>query len=168
MNASRVKQIRNQLLARLDRLQGTASRTVSDMKNNGVHSADPIDHAALEHDRQVELTIRGREWNAIQEIQETIRRMDQGLFGTCVICGSTIAERRLLAEPTTRLCRDCQELAELHIGSNGDSSRILSRSRTASDSRRVPRGEGTPETGKPGPGGPGRSKDRSGLGGNAG
>lgn len=168
MNASRIKRIRNQLLARLERLQGIASRTVSDMKNNGEHCADPIDHAALEHDRQVELTIRGKEWNAIQEIRETIRRMDQGLFGTCVICGATIAERRLLAEPTTRLCRDCQELAETHIGLNGDSSRILPLSRSESNSRRVARGEGMPETGKPGPGGPARAKDRSGLGGNAG
>lgn len=168
MNTHRMNRIRQQLICRLDRLQGTACRTVSDMKNSGEHCADPMDHAALEHDRQVELTIRGREWNAILEIQEAIRRMDQGLFGTCVICGSTIAERRLLAEPTTRLCRDCQELAESHIGSNGGSSQRASLSRATYSARRVTRREEMPGTGKSGLEDPARAGDRGGLEGNAG
>ncbi|NPU84551.1 MAG: RNA polymerase-binding protein DksA [Syntrophaceae bacterium] len=112
MNTDFRNRIRQTLASRLEALQGTACRTVSAMKDGAEPCADPMDHAILEHDRQVELTIRGHERSVIRNIQEALRRIDRGLFGICVVCGSSIGERRLLAEPTTRLCRSCRELEE--------------------------------------------------------
>ncbi len=116
MNTRQMKRIRGMLVQRLEALQGTAGRTVSSLAKDGGPCADWMDHAALEHDRQVELAIRGRERDAAQEIRQAIRRIDQGLFGVCLVCGASIAEKRLVAEPTTRLCRSCQELEEMGDG----------------------------------------------------
>jgi DnaK suppressor protein len=38
--------------------------------------------------------------------------MDEGTYGRCSNCGSTISIQRLQAIPWARYCIDCQELAE--------------------------------------------------------
>jgi RNA polymerase-binding transcription factor DksA len=105
---------------------GNRHRAVTDMKNNNGNTGRPMEHAALEHDRQVELTF-AEEWNAIQESRKP-SAMDHGLFGTCVICGSSIATEAC-CRTDDGLCRDCQELAESHFGRTGVFTKsILSRS----------------------------------------
>jgi len=41
------------------------------------------------------------------EIEATLRRLDQGLHGTCAVCGDEIAAERLDALPATHTCVRC-------------------------------------------------------------
>ncbi len=41
-------------------------------------------------------------------MQEAIKRMDDGVFGICDVCGGPISEKRLMARPVTTLCIDCK------------------------------------------------------------
>ena len=75
--------------------------------------ADVLDQAAAEHDRTVELMIRGRESEQIREIQEAIRRIDQGRFGVCDRCGRAISPKRLRLAPLSRLCTSCKQESEM-------------------------------------------------------
>jgi len=104
--------IRTELVGRLRQLRGMASHTVSGMKNDRENPADIIDLASLEESRRVELAIRGRERETIQDIENAIARIDSGEFGTCEECGGAITIGRLLAKPTTTYCRTCQEKRE--------------------------------------------------------
>lgn len=40
----------------------------------------------------------------LEDIDEALRRIDQGSYGTCDECGKPIAEERLEAKPWARLC----------------------------------------------------------------
>lgn len=42
----------------------------------------------------------------ITELEAALRRLDDGRYGTCEVCGSPIAEARLEARPWTRFCID--------------------------------------------------------------
>jgi len=41
-------------------------------------------------------------------MQEAIKRIDDGIFGICEVCGGPISEKRLIAQPVTTLCIDCK------------------------------------------------------------
>ena len=43
----------------------------------------------------------------IHELQEALKRMDQGDYGTCATCGEWIAYARLVEQPEARVCGGC-------------------------------------------------------------
>lgn len=112
MQAEKINYFRNLLLIRMIALENAAGKTIAGMKTSTGKCADSLDMAAVEFDRQIELSMRGRERGVISEIRATLWRIDQGLFGLCDSCGGVISEKRLLARPTSRHCRDCQERRE--------------------------------------------------------
>lgn len=73
---------------------------------------DPNDRASLESDRNFELRIRDRERKLIIKMQEAIKRIDDGTFGLCELCGGPISEKRLMARPVTTLCIHCKTKQE--------------------------------------------------------
>lgn len=42
----------------------------------------------------------------IAEVEAALRRLDEGRYGSCEVCGCRIAEGRLEARPWTRFCID--------------------------------------------------------------
>lgn len=56
------------------------------------------DEAAVQAD-----AIEGR----LTAIDEALERIDAGGYGTCLVCGSEIADVRLETLPATALCRSC-------------------------------------------------------------
>ena len=42
----------------------------------------------------------------LDEIDAAIRRISDGVYGRCEVCGESISEARLLARPTARTCID--------------------------------------------------------------
>jgi DnaK suppressor protein len=46
------------------------------------------------------------------KMQEAIKRIDDGIFGICEVCGGQISEKRLIARPVTTLCIDCKTKQE--------------------------------------------------------
>jgi DnaK suppressor protein len=47
------------------------------------------------------------------QLDEALRRLDEGLYGICADCGEPIGEARLKALPFARRCVACQEQAEV-------------------------------------------------------
>ncbi len=45
--------------------------------------------------------------DSLGEIDDALRKMDAGTYGTCEGCGQPIAPARLEAKPTARFCIDC-------------------------------------------------------------
>jgi len=48
----------------------------------------------------------------LNDINEAIKRIDQGTYGQCTNCGKPIAPARLDARPESTLCMDCQQKHE--------------------------------------------------------
>jgi DnaK suppressor protein len=109
MKPEKIEFFRYMLGQKINELLGEAGKTVSEM-TSGVKEnyPDPNDRASLESDRNFELRIRDRERKLIMKMQEAIKRMDDGVFGICEVCGGPISEKRLMARPVTTLCIDCK------------------------------------------------------------
>jgi DnaK suppressor protein len=103
---------RHLLTQKMNELLDEAEKTVSDMTTGKENFPDPNDRATLESDRNFELRIRDRERKLLVKIQEAIKRIDDGVFGMCEVCGGPISEKRLMARPVTTLCIDCKTKQE--------------------------------------------------------
>jgi DnaK suppressor protein len=108
MRQRRIGVIRKKLVRQMEQLCSNADKTLKTMKNTEGATADPFDLAAIESNKYVELACRGRERDLMLAIKETVLRIDRGLYGMCDSCGRVIDEKRLLIEPMSKLCAECQ------------------------------------------------------------
>ena len=112
MKPEKLQFFRRLLAQKANELLDEAEKTVSDMTTGKENFPDPNDRASLESDRNFELRIRDRERKLLVKIQEAIKRIDDGQFGICDVCGGPISEKRLMARPVTTLCIDCKTKQE--------------------------------------------------------
>lgn len=102
--------------ARLEHARATVNHTGSIMEETGDLAIGAGDHLA---DSATETYMReldgGLEENAdhvLAEIDAALRRIDEGTFGICAVCGSPIGEERLHAVPYATLCIDDKRALE--------------------------------------------------------
>lgn len=108
----KMKAYKAMLTQKINELLSEAGKTVNEMTVSKENYPDPNDRASLESDRNFELRIRDRERKLIMKMQEAIKRIDDGTFGICEVCGGPISEKRLIARPVTTLCIDCKTKQE--------------------------------------------------------
>ena len=73
---------------------------------------DIVDRANNAYNRELMFSLSDTERNTLLQIENALRRMDDGTYGRCSNCGQSIALPRLEALPWARFCVDCQEMAE--------------------------------------------------------
>jgi RNA polymerase-binding transcription factor DksA len=73
------------------------------------HAADAANEEAERESDYLLVSTQGRD---LQEIEEALQRLDEGIYGACEACGSDIERRRLEVLPSARFCLRCQERQE--------------------------------------------------------
>ncbi len=73
---------------------------------------DIVDRANNHYNRELMFSLSDSERQRLLQIEEAIRRLDDGVYGRCGNCGGPINPLRLEAVPWARFCIDCQELVE--------------------------------------------------------
>jgi DnaK suppressor protein len=81
-------------------------------------SSHMAEDATEEADRDSDYIICGAQGRELQEIEEALRRLDQGIYGICEDCGEQIEERRLAVVPSARFCFRCKQLQERLLQAN--------------------------------------------------
>ena len=112
MDKKKLEEFRTLLVKRFRELLADAEKTVSGMTGEKANFPDPTDRAFLESDRNFLLRIRDRERKLLLKIRDALKRIEDGSFGVCEICGKDISEKRLKARPVTTLCIECKEEQE--------------------------------------------------------
>lgn len=74
----------------------------------GAGSDIPVETFSDELDEGMEEDLRA----SLDEVEEALRRVDEGTYGLCVDCGEPIPDKRLVALPASARCMDCQRKAE--------------------------------------------------------
>ncbi len=96
------------LVKQLEDLVGKLGMTVDELSTNPESFPDLTDRASAETDRNFDLRIRDRERKLVLKIQQAIKRIEDGTFGICEVCGGSIDLKRLEARPVTTLCIECK------------------------------------------------------------
>jgi RNA polymerase-binding protein DksA len=72
----------------------------------------PADVGTETFEREKDLSILERVDGQLMDVDHALRRLDDGTYGTCEVCGRDIDEDRLRARPATRFCLDDQGRVE--------------------------------------------------------
>jgi DnaK suppressor protein len=92
----------------LDAMRGVARDNLhsgSDTSAFGMHQADAGSDA---YDRDFALSMLSKEQGSLYEIDEALKRIEDGSYGVCELCQKPIKHDRLEALPFTRYTVDCQ------------------------------------------------------------
>lgn len=108
MSRKKLEEFRNILIGKKNELIQEAVQTVGDLTEVQEVLPDMTDQASAEMDRNFMLRIKDRERKLIFKINEVIKRIDDGTYGVCEICGDMITEQRLKARPETTQCIECK------------------------------------------------------------
>lgn len=94
----------------LDSMNGVArdslrSQTGGDASAFGMHQADAGSDA---YDRDFALSLLSQEQDSLYEIDQALKRIENGTYGICEMSGKQIPKARLEALPFTRYTVECQ------------------------------------------------------------
>ena len=73
---------------------------------------DEVDRTSVDLEQTVRIRLRNREALYLKKIESALKRINEGSFGTCMVCEEDIEEKRLMARPTTTHCIQCKEMEE--------------------------------------------------------
>jgi DnaK suppressor protein len=104
------KEIRELLLKMRENLIKEIKQKAQSESNDTTKTevGDIYDLASNERDRELNLLISDRDRDKLLQIEDAIKRIDEGSYGTCEECESPIPKERLLIMPFARLCVSCQ------------------------------------------------------------
>jgi DnaK suppressor protein len=92
-----------------DTLKKSQKDASGDISGYTYHMADV---ATDNYDREFSLGLAANERQSILELDDALKKIQDGTFGTCEDCKSLITKTRLKALPYARLCLKCQEKKE--------------------------------------------------------
>jgi len=112
MSPEDIAYFKTMLTQQLESLLTAAEKTVGLLVQSDGQTADPLDRAALDNERNYTFRIRDRESHLIRKIKDTLEKIEDGSFGICDRCGDEIALARLKARPVTSYCIQCKTQME--------------------------------------------------------
>lgn len=91
-----------------------ADRATAVEGSDGV--TDSGEESELDSTRSTSLNLASRQSQLIEEIDDALRRIDDGTYGQCAACGKPIDEERLKAMPSARYDAACEAALEASRG----------------------------------------------------
>ncbi len=111
-----LRAVREELLAERAQLEHQVAGldAEADVKNwrEGGFDDDPADAGSASFERETAQSLSNHARGLLLQIDDAVRRIDNGVYGTCESCGERIESARLEALPYATLCMDCKRRAE--------------------------------------------------------
>jgi len=92
-----------------DTLKKSQKDASGDISGYTYHMADV---ATDTYDREFSLGLASNDRELLYELDDAMKKIEEGTFGICEECKSVISQTRLKAVPYARLCVKCQEKKE--------------------------------------------------------
>jgi DnaK suppressor protein len=111
MEKERLKEFNQILLKMKQDIVEETSRMSNSLQGSGKEETrmpDPNDRASMETDSGVLLRLGDRNRKLLLKIEDALKRIKDGTYGICEICGEEISEERLRFRPVTTQCIKCK------------------------------------------------------------
>ncbi|WP_424689310.1 RNA polymerase-binding protein DksA [Halarcobacter ebronensis] len=112
-NAKQIEELKSILVERRDlitqNIQGSRD-SIDSLKNSECN--DEYDYAEVSSDSFKEGIIANQQIKELNEIEDALKRIEKGTYGTCEMCDESIAIGRLRAKPFAKYCTPCREIHE--------------------------------------------------------
>lgn len=116
LSATRLRSFREGLVSERAQLLGQvegldAEADVKNWRESGFDD-DPADAGSASFERETAQSLSLHARNLLAQIDDALRRLDEGTYGECVTCGRRIELERLEALPYTTQCMECRRREE--------------------------------------------------------
>lgn len=106
MNTEHCKKL---LLAKQHELQNDVARFKGEVREPPAGVEDAADEAVTSQNKSTALEENTFATGTLIQVEDALRRVDEGVYGYCVDCGRSIEPARLEAVPWTPYCLEDQE-----------------------------------------------------------
>jgi len=93
-------------------IDGLKDQMQKETDHKDVEIGDDYDFANKERDRELSLLLSSRDRGKLTQIDNSLKRIEDGTYGICEECEEQISLARLKVMPFARLCVSCQEEEE--------------------------------------------------------
>jgi RNA polymerase-binding transcription factor DksA len=97
---------------RAELLELVAVHRTTTLEPGGIQYDDPAEVAGELYDHEEALTVKTLLLQRLGEVEEALRRLRDGTYGRCEVCGRPIRRARLEVIPTALRRVECQERLE--------------------------------------------------------
>ena len=97
------EQLEKELSTLGQRIPGRDDWMVRPDEGDGV-TADPIDNADITEDFEEKIAVLKVLERQYSQIADALLAIENNSYGTCIVCGESIPEKRLLADPSALTC----------------------------------------------------------------
>ena len=112
MATVKMKRYKTVLHHRIDEILKTNGKPLFPTEDLNGLLPDLYDLASFETERLYEFALKDRERRSVVELISALKRIDEGVYGTCEDCGKPISEKRLQVAPAATQCIECKVEAE--------------------------------------------------------
>lgn len=120
MQKDQLKQFRDLLITERAKFAGEIKSIAHDASKNPREASGDLssytihmaDMSADTYERELAMNIASTEQEVLYQIDEALKRVGEGTYGTCQQCNKPISLSRLKAVPYTSLCIECQRAKE--------------------------------------------------------
>ena len=112
LTCEQIKELKNRLLKRKEEILADIQKRLEIVHNNFMETGDVGDLSVEEIEKQFAIRIADREAKLLKKIEDALRKIEDGTYGICEICGKPIGYERLKLRPVASLCIECKRKQE--------------------------------------------------------
>lgn len=112
-NKNQIDELKTILLQRKESLSQNIHNSIDSidqLKNQDIN--DDLDYADFVSDSFTEGMITNHQLDELKQIEEALRKIREGTYGICDMCGINIPIGRLKAKPFAKFCTECRTVFE--------------------------------------------------------
>ena len=112
-NKNQIDELKTILLQRKESLSQNIHNSIDSidqLKNQDIN--DDLDYADFVSDSFTEGMIANHQLDELKQIEEALRKIREGTYGICDMCGINIPIGRLKAKPFAKFCTECRTVFE--------------------------------------------------------
>jgi len=116
-----IEKLKASLLARRKAIAGGVLQIRASSQEIGQDGIqDMADEASNLASQEVLMSLSESQRRTLREVDEALDRIEEGSYGICEDCGTTISLKRLRIKPFARYCVQCQDFMEKHEGTSSE------------------------------------------------
>ncbi|MEK7729866.1 MAG: TraR/DksA C4-type zinc finger protein [candidate division KSB1 bacterium] len=114
MDKKKLESYKTRLLQERERIMRALNQNEVEFEGTTTSRSAEFEEASrVDRDKEYISSLLSKDTDILTDIEDALKRIDEGTFGRCIDTGKDIPEPRLDAMPWTPRCREAQEAYEI-------------------------------------------------------